>query len=62
MTIKQVMKLNVDYSSSPYIFYTYGDYPINGAYYAGIFIYTTLTDYPQLNTSGSSGNLPGDVR
>jgi len=57
MTIKQVFKLNIDYSSSPYVFYTSGDYPIDGVYYSGRFVYTALTDYPQLDTSGSSGGV-----
>lgn len=51
MTIKQVFKLNIDYSSSPYVFYTNGNYPINGTDYTGRFIYTALTDYPQLDTN-----------
>lgn len=49
MTIKQVFKLNIDYSSSPYFFYTDGTYSINGNDYYGDFIYTNLTDYPQLD-------------
>lgn len=57
MTIKQVFKLNINYLSSPYIFYTDNDYPINGTYYEGTFIYTTLTDYPQLDTQRSSGGV-----
>lgn len=60
MTMKQVFKLNIEYSSSPYVFYTDAGYlVVNGISYIGLFVYTTLTDYPQLNTSGSSG---GDIK
>lgn len=55
MTTKTVNQLNIIYTNSPYIFKTDWQYSVNGNYYSGIFVYTALTDYPQLNTSSSSG-------